>query len=262
MALYIVPVPIGNLKDITARAVEILNYVDFIVVEDTRYSLKLLNSLNIKKKLVSYYKPKEEQKSVMILKLLENKEGAIITDSGTPLISDPGFILVKKVIEKGIEIISLPGPTAFVPALTNSGLPPDTFHFAGFSPRKRGKLKLYLKKLENLETTLIFYESPRRVVDFLEIANEVFGNRRFSISKELSKKNEKIIRGKLGDFKSVLGETKILGEFVIVIEGNIGESTESVPEINSMDDVYEYFKNKFGISKNILKRKLIKKSKD
>ena len=113
-----------NLKDIPLRAIEILKSVDFIVVEDTRYSLKLLNSLGIKKRLISYYKPKEEQKSGKIIELLKEKEGAIITDSGTPLISDPGYILIKKVIGEGIEIISLPGPTAFVPALTNSGLSP------------------------------------------------------------------------------------------------------------------------------------------
>lgn len=254
MPLYIVPVPIGNLKDITLRAIDVLKTVDFIIVEDTRYSLKLLNSLGIKKKLYSYYKPREEEKAENIIKHLEGKDGALITDSGTPLISDPGLILIRKVIERGIEIISLPGPTAFVPALTNSGLPTDKFLFIGFSPKKGGKLKAFLEEFKDMNFTMIFYESPRRVEKFMETAFLVFGDRRFSISKELTKKNEKVIRGNLSDFNEIVKGTKILGEFVIVIEGNRGDDTETAPDMNTIEDIYEHFRGKYGISRNKIKK--------
>jgi len=257
MALYIVPVPIGNLKDITLRAIDILKSVDFIIAEDTRYSLKLLNNLGIKKKLYSYYKPKEEEKAKTIIKYLLNKNGALITDSGTPLISDPGNILIRKALGEGIDIISLPGPTAFVPALTNSGLPADTFIFAGFSPKKGGKLKTHLEQYSGLKHTLIFYESPRRVQRFLETAYEIFGNRRFSISKEISKKNEKTIRGTLSDHKELIEEIIALGEFVIVIEGNRGDESEDKPELNSVEDIFDYFKSGYGISRNEIKKILM-----
>ena len=257
MALYIVPVPIGNLKDITLRAIDILNSVDFIIVEDTRYSLKLLNNLGIKKKLYSYYKPKEEEKAEKIIRHLDNKNGAIITDSGTPLVSDPGNILIRKAIEKGIDIISLPGPTAFVPALTNSGLYSDTFLFAGFSPRKGGKLRSHLEQFSGMKFTLMFYESPRRVEKFLEIAYEVFGERDFSISKELTKKNEKVLRGNLKDHKELLKDTKLLGEFVIVIGGNTENEVEGKPELNSVEDIFKYFKTKYDLSRNSVKKALM-----
>ena len=257
MALYIVPVPIGNLKDITLRAIDVLKSVDFIIAEDTRYSLKLLNNLGIKKKLYSYYKPKEEEKAKILIKYLENRNGALITDSGTPLISDPGNILIRRAIEKGIDIISLPGPTAFVPALTNSGLPSDTFLFAGFSPKKTGKLRSHLEKYSGFKHTLIFYESPRRVNTFLETAYEIFGNRRFSISKELSKKNEKIIRGTLEDHKELIEEIIALGEFVIVIEGETKEDVADKPVLNSVEDIFSYFKKNHGISRNNIKKALM-----
>ncbi len=261
MALYIVPVPIGNLKDITLRAIDVLNSVDIIIVEDTRYSLKLLNHLGIKKKLYSYYKPKEKEKAEHIIKLLADKNGALITDSGTPLISDPGHILIRKAIEKGIEIESLPGPTAFVPALTNSGLMADTFIFAGFSPKKGGKLKEYLRQFSEMRFTMIFYESPRRVEKFLETAFEIFGNRDFSISKELTKKNEKIIRGELKDHKKLLDDIKVLGEFVIVIDGYRGNERRDKPELNSVEDIFDYFKSRYGISKNAIKKVLMTREK-
>jgi len=262
MALYIVPVPIGNLKDITLRAIDVLKSVDFIIAEDTRYSLKLLNSLGIKKRLYSYYKPKEEEKSESIVKHLKGKDGALITDSGTPLISDPGNILIRKVIEQGIEIISLPGPTAFVPALTNSGLPSDNFLFIGFSPRKVGKLKTFLEQYKDLRFTMIFYESPRRVEKFLETALKVFGDRMFSISKELTKKNEKVIRGSLNDFPELLEDIKILGEFVIVIDGNRDGDEENEPDLNTIDDIYDHFREKYGISRNRIKKILMTRKGD
>lgn len=262
MSIYIVPVPIGNLKDITLRALEILKQVDFIIAEDTRYSLKLLNYYGIKKKIVSYYKPRENEKVNKILDLLINKDAALITDSGTPLISDPGFILIKKVIENGINIISLPGPTAFVPAIVASGINPSKFIFLGFSPRKKGELIKYLKALAYLEYTLVFYESPKRVENFLKTALFVFGNRNFVIIKEISKKNEKIIRGELIEFDKIIESEIILGEIVIIIEGNFEKNKkEKALKITSRDDIFEYFKEKHNISKNDLKKILIRKDK-
>ncbi len=262
MSIYIVPVPIGNLKDITLRAIEILKEVDFIIAEDTRYSLKLLNYYGIKKKIVSYYKPRENEKANKILDLLMNKDAALITDSGTPLISDPGFILIKKVIENGINIISLPGPTAFIPALVASGINPSKFIFLGFPPRKKSELIKYLRTLAYFEYTLAFYESPRRVENFLKTALSVFGNRRFAVVKEISKKNEKIIRGKLIEFDKIIEPETILGEIVIIIEGNFEKNKkEETLKIGSMDDIFEYFKEKHNISKNDLKKILMKREK-
>lgn len=263
MSLYIVPVPIGNLKDITLRAIEALKTVDFIIAEDTRYSLKLLNHLEIKKKIVSYYKPKENEKAEEILNAMTRPPGqsaALITDSGTPAISDPGYILVKKAIERGIEMVSLPGPTAFVPALVVSGIEPGRFLFLGFPPRKKGELTRFLKTLSPLEYTLVFYESPRRVTAFLETAADVLGSRKFALVKELSKKNEKIIRGDLSHLADVLANETILGEMVVIIEGHSGESGEEEPlQLNCMDDLFAYFKEKHNISRNALKKVLMKR---
>jgi len=260
MSLYIVAVPIGNLGDITLRAIETLNKVDFIIAEDTRYSLKLLNHLKIKKKLISYYKHNEVKRSELILKMLKKSDGAIITDSGTPLISDPGFVLIKKSIESGIELISIPGPSALITALTISGIDPDKFIFLGFSPRTDSKLRSFLSKVKSFEFTLVFYESPRRVEKFLKIAKVIFGGREFAIVKELTKKNEKVIRGNLNEYSEIIADEIILGEIVIIIEGSVSKLVEGVPEINTMEDIYAYFKTKYSISKNDLKKRLMRKN--
>ncbi|MCP5053140.1 MAG: 16S rRNA (cytidine(1402)-2'-O)-methyltransferase [bacterium] len=266
MSLTIIPVPIGNLKDITLRAIDALTNVDFIVVEDTRYSLKLLNHLGIRKKLLSYYKPKEEEKSEHIIKLLlEGQSAGLITDSGTPAISDPGFILVRKAIEAGIEVISLPGPTAFVPALVASGIEPGQFLFLGFPPRKVNDLKRFLREVKGLPYTLIFYESPRRAAGFLKVAANVLGSRRFALVKELSKKNEKVIRGDLSQLEELLAGETLLGEMVIIIEGSRGGDGKSDSEqlqLNSLEELFTYFKETHNISKNQLKRILMKRERD
>lgn len=260
MKLYLVPVPIGNLRDITLRAIDTLRKIDFIIAEDTRYSLKLLTHLEIKKKLISYYRPHESRKADTIIDMLRTRDAALITDSGTPLISDPGYILIEKAIENGVEIISLPGPTAFIPALVVSGINPKSFVFMGFPPRKKNQLVSYLTDLSDLKQTLIFYESPRRVENFLRLAFSVLGNRKFSIGKEISKRHEKMIRAELKDLDRVLSSETFLGELVIVIAG-VGESKkkEKNPEINSRDDIFAYFKDKYGIPKNSIKKALMKK---
>jgi 16S rRNA (cytidine1402-2'-O)-methyltransferase len=263
MILYLVPVPIGNLKDITVRAIEILKEVDFIIAEDSRYSLKLLNYLKIKKKIVTYFKPKEEEKSRHIIKkLINNRSAALITNAGTPSISDPGHILVKRAIEKGIEIVPLPGPTAFVPALVGSGIRPDRFLFLGFPPRKRSELKKFLKSLSTVEHTLIFYESPRRINGLITLAAEALGNRSYAVVKELSKKNEKIIRGNLNNIDGMLTKEMLLGELVLIIEGLNPKNKVSGKEdysFNTLNDLFAYFKENYGISKNRLKQILMKK---
>ncbi len=260
MTLFIVPVPIGNLGDITLRAIKVLKSVDFIIAEDTRYSLKLLNHLGIQKPLYSYYKPKEQEKSEKILSMLETKNGAIITDSGTPLVSDPGFVLVKKAIAANIQINSLPGPTAFVPALAGSGIDPSRFLFLGFPPRKKNDLTRFLKELLCLPYTLVFYESPRRCVEFLGTAADVLGERDFAIAKELSKKHETFIRGNLKDLDTILSAETILGEVVVVVSGNTGDMTEEERlQIESREDIFDYFKEKHNIPRNQIKRVLMKK---
>lgn len=214
--LYIVSTPIGNLKDITLRALEILKEVDFIACEDTRHTLKLLNHYGIKKPLLSYFAPKEKEKSQKIIKLLrEGKKGALVTDSGTPLVSDPGLFLIKSCIEEGIKLVPVPGPSALLAALVVGGLNTSCFHFFGFPPRK-GRKKYFLSKKE-LEGTLIFYERANRVKNLLKAALEVLGNRKVVIARELTKIHEEVLRGRISDFLEWEGK----GEVVILIEGKI-----------------------------------------
>jgi 16S rRNA (cytidine1402-2'-O)-methyltransferase len=263
MALYIVPVPIGNLQDITLRAIDTLKTVDFIAAEDTRYSLKLLNHLGIKKKLLSYHKHKEQERSESITRLLcEGRSGALITDSGTPVISDPGYILVRKAIDAGVDVVSLPGPTAFVPALVASGIESGQFLFLGFPPRKPGQLKRFLLKIKPLEYSLVFYESPRRTAAFLGAAAEILGSRAFAVVKELSKKREKIIRGNLKDLDAVLAAETLLGEIVIIIEGRREGITDDEEKLRleTLEDIFSYFKETHNVSKNRLKKVLMKRS--
>jgi 16S rRNA (cytidine1402-2'-O)-methyltransferase len=260
MALYIVPTPIGNLGDITRRAIDVLNRVDFIVAEDSRYSQKLLNHLQIKKKIISHYRPKEETQAEKIVSLLKKQDGALITDSGTPAISDPGFILIRKALALHIPVIPLPGPTAFIPALVASGIDPQRFLFLGFPPRRQSDLRRFFKSLAPLPYTLVFYESPRRVENFLRNAAVVLGERRFAMAKELSKKHEKIIRGRLDEWPAVMKDETILGEIVMVIAGNAQvQNLEPAPSMQSIEDIYAYFRERYGLGKNQLKRILMKK---
>ena len=261
MALYIVPTPVGNLGDITRRAIAVLSRVDFIVAEDSRYSQKLLTHLQIRKKIISYYRPKEETQAEKIVALLANRDGALITDSGTPAISDPGFILIRKAITLGIPVIPLPGPTAFVPALVASGIDPQRFLFLGFPPRRRNELQRFLKNLAPLTYTLVFYESPRRLGEFLKVAAEVLGDRSFALAKEVSKKHEKFIRSTLKQWPALLEQETILGEMIVVIAGAAAASqqTEPAPQFDDIDDLYDFFSRRFGLGKNALKKILMKK---
>ena len=218
--LYIVPTPIGNLDDITLRAIRVLQEVDFILAEDTRTSSVLLRHLGIEKRLLSHHKFNEHATVRMVAdEIAAGRSAALVSDAGTPGISDPGFLLVRTCVEAGIEVETLPGATALIPALVQSGFPCDRFCFEGFLPQKKGRMK-HLQGLAEEERTMIFYESPYRVAKTLEQFAEVFGaDRRLSISRELTKKFEETLRGTVADLLEHFRTTEPKGEFVIVVSG-------------------------------------------
>jgi 16S rRNA (cytidine1402-2'-O)-methyltransferase len=220
MKLYIVPTPIGNLEDITLRAIRILKEVDLILAEDTRKSGILLKHFDIHKKMFAHHMHNEHKTIEFISERIANGEKiALITDAGTPGISDPGFLLIRECIAKGIEVECLPGATAFVPALVNSGLPSDAFCFEGFLPQKKGR-QTKIKSLVNEPRTIIFYESPHRLVKALEQFIEFFGaDRKAAVSRELSKMFEENKRGTLQELADYFKTKTVKGEIVIVVEG-------------------------------------------
>lgn len=218
--LYIVPTPIGNLDDITLRAVNVLRTVDFILAEDTRTTSFLLKHLGIEKKLRSHHKFNEHATVELVAgEIAAGRDAALVSDAGTPGISDPGFLLVRTCVGAGIEVETLPGATAFVPALVQSGFPCDRFCFEGFLPQKKGRMK-HLLALAEEERTMVFYESPYRVVRCLEQFAEVFGpDRAVSVSRELTKKFEQTVRGSVAEVLDHFRATEPRGEFVIVVAG-------------------------------------------
>lgn len=218
--LYLIPSPIGNLGDITYRAVEILKKVDTILAEDTRTSLVLLKHYQITKPLVSYHQHNEHKiVDNLVHRLQEGKTMALLTDAGTPGISDPGFLLVRECIRAGVAVECLPGATAFVPALVNSGIPMNRFVFEGFLPQKKGRQTL-LKKLAEEERTMVFYESPMRLLKTLNDFITYFGPERLcSVSRELTKMFEENKRGTLQEVYDHFKEKKVKGEIVMVVKG-------------------------------------------
>lgn len=252
--LYMVATPIGNLDDITIRAIKVLNDVDIIAAEDTRHTLKLLNHLNIKKNLISYYKEREKIKSpILIEKLLEGKNIALVSDAGTPGISDPGEEIVKNAIENNIEIIPIPGASAFVNALICSGLSTREFTFVGFLPTNNKEKKDKLEELKNENRTLIFYEAPHKIKNTLENILEIFGNRKIVLARELTKIHEEFIRNNISNILDNIDEIK--GEFVILVEGTekINEEKNFLNSL-SLEEHYKYYLNK-----NLDKKEIIKK---
>ena len=218
--LHIIPTPIGNLEDITLRAIRLLKEVDLVLAEDTRTTKKLFLNYDIETTLASFHMHNEHKVLAKFIERLKVGETfALVSDAGTPGISDPGFLLVRECIKNNIEIECLPGATAFVPALVNSGLPSEKFIFEGFLPAKKGR-QAGLKRLSKEERTMIFYESPHRIVKTLSQFAEYFGeDRKISVSREISKMFEETKRGKVKEVLIYFEETKPKGEFVIVVEG-------------------------------------------
>ena len=216
--LYLIPTPIGNLEDITIRSLNILKEVEVIFSEDTRETLKLLKAYDIQKKLISYHKFNEDTSYLKILDYLKSGNNvALVSDRGTPSISDPGYVATFKIIEEGYNVVCLPGATAFTPALVMSGLNPNKFFFYGFLDPKKSTKKKELESLKLFKETIIIYESPFRIKETLNLINDILGDRIISISREISKKFEEVYRGRV---TQVVNEVKEKGEFVIIIEGN------------------------------------------
>ena len=235
--LYIVPTPIGNLEDMTIRSINVLKEVDVVFSEDTRVTLNLLNYFEIKKPLVSMYKFNEVKSSDKLIEYLSNdKNIALVSDRGTPILSDPGNLCAKRVIDSGYNVVSLPGATAAIPALTSSGLDASKFLFYGFTSNRSSQRIKELESISNLKYTIIFYEAPHRILSMLEDLHQVFGDRQISISREISKKYEEIYRGNIIDVLNEIKEPK--GEYVIVVEGNT--KTNSYEDISIKDHVKMY----------------------
>ena len=254
--LYLVATPIGNLEDITLRALRILKEVDLIAAEDTRHTLGLLNHFEISKPLISYYKQNEKTKSEMLIeKLLEGKNIAIVSDAGTPGISDPGEEIVKVAIENGIEIIPIPGACAFVNALIASGLSSREFAFIGFLSAIKKDKKEKLEEIKYETKTLILYEAPHKLKGTLESILEVLGNRRIVLARELTKIHEEFIRDNVSNILDRIDEVK--GEFVILIEGN-SESKKDIElaDLNnkSLEEHYEFYSAQGFEKKEIIKK--------
>lgn len=218
--LYLVGTPIGNLGDLSPRALETLKTVDFIAAEDTRVSLKLLKHFEIKKPLISYHEHNKLSRGDMILdKLLNGESCALITDAGMPCISDPGSELVKLCHDRGVEVISVPGPSALIAALSLSGFLSGSFVFEGFLPAKKKERKERLSALKSEKRTLIFYEAPHKLKNTLRDILDILGDREISVSRELTKLHEETLRGKVSDFISKYDSSEPRGEFVLVLAG-------------------------------------------
>ena len=218
--LFVVATPIGNLEDITLRALRVLGEVAAIACEDTRQTLKLLNRYGIRKPLISYYQPREGQRVPEIVRTLrEGRDVALVSDAGTPGISDPGFPLIRAALKDGITVVPVPGPSAVATALSAAGLPTHRFLFAGFPPPKRSGLTRCLEALRSEEATLVFYLPTRRIADFLAAVVDVLGDRRVVIARELTKVHEEFLRGKAAELAATLGGRLLKGEATVLVEG-------------------------------------------
>lgn len=219
-SVFLIPTPIGNMDDLTERSIKTLDFVDIIFSEDTRVTGELLSKLGIKKKLISSNDHNENVTKYEAIKYLEEgKNIGIVTDRGTPIISDPGYKVVEECINKGYNVISLPGANAFVPALITSGINPSPFMFYGFLNSRKTKREKELSLLKDYPFTIIFYEAPHRILEMLESIKDIFGDRRISVSRELTKLHEEIYRGRVSDVILELSSNEIRGEFVVVVSG-------------------------------------------
>lgn len=236
-SLYLIPTPVGNMEDITLRSINTLKMVDLLLCEDTRVTAELLHKLDIKKKLVHSDDHNEDSLKEMVLsKLQEGLNIGLVTDRGTPIISDPGYKIVEFVTKNGFNVISLPGPTAFVPALTMSGINPAPFLFYGFLSSKESKRVKELESLKKLPYTIILYEAPHRIHDMLKSLLQVFGNRKIALCREISKKFEEAIRGTIEEVLEITDNLK--GEMVVVVEGNLKQEDFSTMSILEHINLY------------------------
>jgi 16S rRNA (cytidine1402-2'-O)-methyltransferase len=272
--LYIVSTPIGNLEDITARALRILGEVDVIAAEDTRHSLKLLNHYGISKPMISYWREKEKGRTEEIMKKLNAGQSvALISDAGTPGISDPGSVLIKKAVEENIRIIPIPGPSAFLAALSVSGLSSDEFTFIGFLPSKKNRRQSVLQELSLEQRTLVFYEAPHRVRDVLMEMELIFKERTAVLIKEITKMHEEVLRGTIPEIRMQLEQSTIAGEYVLIVEGRKTEraftTADVIPEINYLmkkgfgrKEAAKKIAEAYGLSKKELYDKSLNESVD
>lgn len=250
--LYLVPTPIGNIEDITYRSLKVLNDVDFIFCEDTRISKELLNYYKINKKLISSNEHNEEKRVELMLNYLKSNQNiAIITDRGTPIISDPGYILVKRAIEENFEIVALPGANAATTALIISGLEPYPYLFYGFLKGNNKKKIENLNNLKKIKYTMIFYESVHHIKETLDLIYSVFGNRKIAICRELTKLYEECIRDNLENLIKNINNITLKGEFVIVVEGN--KNSVDYSDLSLIEHVNMYISDGFDKMESIKK---------
>lgn len=261
--LYIVSTPIGNLEDITLRALRVLKDVDIIAAEDTRHSAKLLSHYGISKTLLSYWGEREKAKAEQVLKhLREGRSVALISDSGTPGISDPGAVVIKRAIEEGFSVVPVPGPSAVIAGLSVSGLPTKEFTFIGFLPEKHSQRQKALRDLSFEERTLVFYEAPHRLIETLKDMKGILGNRQACLIREITKLHEEALRGSLSDIISVLESRSVKGEYVIIISGREREKAsleEAIEEVRMLvkkgigrKEAVRIVANQYGLSKGEL----------
>lgn len=225
--MFVVATPIGNLDDAGHRSVETLRAVDAIAAEDTRHTRKLLSHFGISTPLIAYHDHNEERASAGLADRIQaGADIALVSDAGTPLIADPGFRLVSACVERGIDVVAVPGPCAAVAALSVSGLPPMPFHFAGYLPRKSGARRRRLEQLGELGCTVVIYESPHRIAGALADMRDVLGERRAVVVRELTKVHEEVLRGTLGELASIADGTDLRGELVVLVDGRSGRGDE------------------------------------
>ena len=238
--LYIVSTPIGNLEDITFRAIRVLKEADVIAAEDTRHTLKLLNYYGIAKPMISYWGERERARAEEVIERLSTGHSvALVSDAGTPGISDPGGVLIKRALEEGFDVVPVPGPVALIAALTISGFPTEEFVFCGFLPAKQSQRRKFLDELSLEKRTVVVYESPHRIVESMAEMSEIFGQRRMVLAREITKLHEEVMRGTVSEVFEVLIDSKIAGEYVLVVEGrpeaeDVHREEDAVREIRSL----------------------------